>query len=51
MFPLVIPEMVAALPGLREVLQQFVGCELVATARWIRGSGGFTDRPAAARGR
>ena len=27
---LVIPEMVVALPGLREMLQQFVGCELVA---------------------
>jgi hypothetical protein len=28
---LVVPEAVATLPGLREMLQQFVGCELVAT--------------------
>ncbi len=28
---IVLPEPVAALPGLREMLQQFVGCELIAT--------------------
>jgi len=28
---IVLPEAVAVLPGLREMLQQFVGCELVAT--------------------
>jgi hypothetical protein len=48
---IVLPEPVAALPGLREMLQQFVGCELIATpAGFAAAATSLLDLPEAAAG-
>ncbi len=46
---IIMPESVAMLPGLREMLQQFVGCELVATPEGFARCGDIAARSAAAR--
>jgi hypothetical protein len=48
---IVLPESVAALPGLREMLQQFVGCELITTPEGFAAAAtSLLDLPEAAAG-
>jgi hypothetical protein len=48
---IVLPEAIAMLPGLREILQQFVGCELVATPEGFAAAAtSLLDLPESARG-